>query len=547
MTNIHLNQDARDRMAQGINKIAKIVCQTMGPYGRNVFVETEVGIGKSTRDGVTVAHCVHLPDPLEALGASLAKQVAQNTVVATGDGTTGSIALFDSLITHGLPVINSGYNPNVLSQEIKSAATRVLEQLQAISAPVQNNEQIYQVAQVSTNGDAPLARIVADAFAAVKTTGTITLLDAPHGATETTLRVVPGFEIAQGYAHRAFITERASQQTKFILPLIWLANGNLFSPAHVKDMHAVLSYALKLQKSLVIIAPDISEVALEFCVLNALGRAPTATDPGLPPIKIAAIKTGGFGLLSRAALEDLACFTGATLRDSVLGDEVFRNISPTELGTCASITIGAQKTILTQSDSLKAELLSQIEMLATQSTTADTQLERHLAAKRLALLDGGIAQILVGGQTDLDQIERKMRLEDAIGACKAAIANGVVAGGGSALLKAREILLAEGAPSPGARLVYDACAAPYTHIMTNTGAFTPENLLLTRIQVSNQAYNMGYNAATMVLEDLISAGIIDATLTIQSALKNAVSVAALFLTTGGTITNDRPDRTTPST
>ena len=516
---ISYDANARDHIKEGVMKLARAVKVTLGPRGRNVIIEKSFGSPTVTKDGVTVAKEVELDDAYENMGAQLVKQVAQKTNDVAGDGTTSATVLAEAIFLEGLKNVTAGASPVILKRGLETAVKVCVKKLQQLSTPVKSHKEIASVASIAANNDMEIGMKIAEAMEAVGKDGVITVED---GSTlETEISFVEGMEFDKGWLSPHFITDPANMEASFENAYILIHEKKITS---IQPLVPILEQAIQGGRPLVIIAEDIEGEALTTLVVNRLrGSFP-----------ICAIKAPGFGDRRKAMMQDIAALTGGTAVMEDMGVQV-ENLTLKDLGTAKKITVSKDATLIVEGGGKKADVKARIEQIRGEIANTKSDYDREKLEERLAKLSGGVAQINVGAATEAEMKEKKARVEDALHATRAAVEEGTVSGGGTALLsciKVLEDLKLEGDERVGAMIVRRALEAPLRQIATNAGrdgAVVVQNVL--NGILNGKGANYGYNAATDTYEDLAKAGVIDPTKVVRSALQNAASVAGLLLTT----------------
>lgn len=512
---ISYDANARDHIKEGVMKLARAVKVTLGPRGRNVIIEKSFGSPTVTKDGVTVAKEVELDDAYENMGAQLVKQVAQKTNDVAGDGTTSATVLAEAIFLEGLKNVTAGASPVILKRGLETAVKACVKKLQQLSTPVKGHKEIAAVASIAANNDMEIGMKIAEAMEAVGKDGVITVED---GSTlETEITFVEGMEFDKGWLSPHFITDPANMEASFENAYILIHEKKITS---IQPLVPILEQAIQGGRPLVIIAEDIEGEALTTLVVNRLrGSFP-----------ICAIKAPGFGDRRKAMMQDIAALTGGTAVMEDMGVQV-ENLTLKDLGTAKKITVSKDATLIVEGGGKKADVKARIEQIRGEIANTKSDYDREKLEERLAKLSGGVAQINVGAATEAEMKEKKARVEDALHATRAAVEEGTVPGGGTALLsciKVLEGLKLEGDERVGAMIVRRALEAPLRQIATNAGR---DGAVVVQNVCNGKGANYGYNAATDTYEDLAKAGVIDPTKVVRSALQNAASVAGLLLTT----------------
>jgi len=523
---ITLSNAAQEKIKRGIDKLANAVKVTLGPKGRNVVIEKKFGAPQVTKDGVTVAKEIELEDPIENMGAQILKEVASKTASSAGDGTTTATVLAQALITAGLKSVTSGANPMDLKRGIDKAVKAAVANLKEQAEQVGDDySKIKQVASISANNDEEIGELIADAMKRVSKDGVITIEEAK--GTETFVKEVSGMQFDRGYLSPYFVTDPEHMVAEYDNPFILIHDKKI---SNVKDILPILEKTSQMGRPLVIIAEDVDGSALSTLVVNRLRSV----------LNVVAVKAPGFGDRRKAMLEDLAILTGGT----VVSDEqgyMLENTDVTMLGQAERVTIDKDNTIIVngkgEEDGVKgrvAQIRSQIEI-----TTSDY--DREKLQERLAKLAGGVAVLHVGASTEMEMKEKKDRVDDALHATRAAVEEGIVAGGGVALVRAiKAIANVKGINEDeniGIDIVRKALESPLRTIAENAGV--EGSVVLQKVLNGRGSY--GYNARTNVYEDLMAAGVIDPAKVTRVALENAASISGMVLTTEATI-SDRPEK-----
>jgi len=511
---LNFDEAARQALLRGVQKLARAVKATLGPSGRNVILEKKFGSPTITKDGVTVAKEIELPDPYENMGAQLIKEVSSKTSDVAGDGTTTATVLAEAIYSEGLRNVTAGANPISLQRGILKASEAVVAKLKEISNPVTNATEIAQVATVSANWDQEIGGIIADAMDKVGKDGTITVEEAK--TIETTLEVVEGMQFDKGYLSPYFVTNAESMEAVIENGYILIHEKKIGS---LKDMLPLLEKVARSGKPLLIIAEDVEGEALATLVVNRLRGT----------LNICAVKAPGFGDRRKAMLEDIAILTGGRCITEDLGIKL-ENIDLTDLGRAKRITVDKENTTIVEGEGTSDAIAGRVAQIKRQIDETTSDYDREKLQERLAKLAGGVAVINVGAATETEMKEKKARVEDALHATRAAVEEGIVAGGGVALIRAQsalDSLKLVGDEATGAEIVRRAIEAPLRQLAANAGV---EGALIVS-EVKKRKNNEGYNVATGEYGDLIKAGVVDPTKVTRSALQNAASIAGLLLTT----------------
>jgi len=513
---VRFSQDARERMLRGVDILANAVKVTLGPKGRNVVIEKSFGAPRVTKDGVTVAKEIELEDKFENMGAQMLREVASKTADLAGDGTTTATVLAQAIVREGAKSVAAGANPMDLKRGIELAVSKVVDQLKAQSKKVTSNDEIAQVGTISANGDEEVGKIIAEAMKRVGNEGVITVEEAK--SLETELDVVEGMQFDRGYISPYFITNADKMLVELENPYILIHEKKLSS---LQPMLPVLEAVVQAGKPLVIIAEDVEGEALATLVVNKLRGG----------LKVAAVKAPGFGDRRKAMLEDIAILTGGTVISEDIGIKL-ENVTLAMLGRSKKITIEKENTTVVDGAGKKPDIEARIKQIKAQIEETTSDYDREKLQERLAKLAGGVAVIKVGGATEVEVKERKDRVDDALHATRAAVEEGIVPGGGVALLRSIKALDGlEGANEDqkvGVQIVRKALQAPARQIFTNAGE--DGSVIVGKI-LENAKYTYGYNAQTHTYGDLVTEGVIDPTKVVRTALQDASSVASLLITT----------------
>jgi chaperonin GroEL len=511
---LSFDEGARQSLLRGVQKIAKAVKATLGPSGRNVILEKKFGSPTITKDGVTVAKEVELSDPYENMGAQLVKEVSSKTSDVAGDGTTTATVLAEAIYTEGLRNVTAGANPTSLQRGIIKAAEAIVGELKKISTPVKDSKEVAQVATVSANWDTEIGTIIADAMDKVGKEGTITVEEAK--SIETTLDVVEGMQFDKGYLSPYMVTNPETMEANLESALILIHEKKIGS---LKDMLPLLEKVARSGKPLLIIAEDVEGEALATLVVNKLRGT----------LNVVAVKAPGFGDRRKAMLEDIAILTGGRCITEDLGIKL-ENVDLPDLGKAKRITIGKENTVIVEGEGGSEAIQGRVTQIKRQIDETTSDYDREKLQERLAKLAGGVAVINVGAATETEMKEKKARVEDALHATRAAVEEGIVPGGGVALIRAQSAidgLKLTGDENTGAEIVRRAVEAPLRQLAANAGV---EGALIVA-EVKKGKGNQGYNVATAKYEDLVKAGVVDPTKVTRSALQNAASISGLLLTT----------------
>jgi chaperonin GroEL len=517
---VYFATDARDRMLRGVNILANAVRVTLGPKGRNVIIEKSFGAPRSTKDGVTVAKEIELTDKFENLGAQLIREVASKTNEKAGDGTTTATVLAQAIVVEGLKYVAAGMNPMDLRRGIDKAVVKIVDEIKKTSKKVTTNAEIAQVGANSANGDHAVGDMIAKAMDKVGNEGVITVEEAK--SMETELDVVEGMQFDRGYLSPYFITNADKMEAVLEDPLILLFEKKLSS---LQALLPVLEAVVQSARPLLIVAEDIEGEALATLVVNKLRGG----------LRVAAVKAPGFGDRRKAMLEDIATLTGGQLISEDLGIKL-ENVTLDMLGKAKKVTITKDDTTIVDGSGAKADIEARIGQIKKQIEDTTSDYDKEKLQERLAKLAGGVAVVRVGGSTEVEVKEKKDRVDDALNATRAAVEEGIVPGGGVALLKASKVL--EGFKgenedqTAGVAIVQRALQAPIRQIAENAGV---EGSIVVGKVMENKSATFGFNAQTEEYVDLIQAGIIDPAKVVRTALQDAASVAGLMITTEAAI------------
>jgi chaperonin GroEL len=513
---VKFGQDARDRMLRGVDILANAVKVTLGPKGRNVVLEKSYGAPRVTKDGVTVAKEIELEDKFENMGAQMLKEVASKTSDVAGDGTTTATVLAQAIIKEGAKSVAAGANPMDLRRGIEQAVGAVVEELKARAKKVTSNDEIAQVGTISSNGDAEIGAKIAEAMKKVGNEGVITVEESK--SLETELDVVEGMQFDRGYLSPYFITNAEKMMVELEDPYILIHEKKL---SGLQAMLPLLEAVVQAGKPLLIIAEDVEGEALATLVVNKLRGG----------LKVAAVKAPGFGDRRKAMLEDIATVTGGSVVSEDLGIKL-ENVTLEMLGKAKKVTIDKDDTTIVDGSGTKADIEARIKQIRAQIEETTSDYDKEKLQERLAKLAGGVAVINVGGATEVEVKERKDRVEDALHATRAAVEEGIVPGGGVALLraiKALESLKPDNEDQKtGIGIVRKALQTPSRQIFTNAGE--DGSVIVGKI-LENANYSFGYNAQTHQYGDLVAEGVIDPAKVVRCALQDAASVAGLLITT----------------
>ncbi len=513
---INYNVEARDSLKRGVDKLANAVKVTLGPRGRNVVIEKSFGAPTVTKDGVTVAKEIELSDKMENLGAQMVKEVASKTSDNAGDGTTTATVLAQAIVNAGLKNVTAGANPMDLRRGIDKAVTAIVSELKKISRDISSPNEIAQVGTISANNDQAIGQLIADAMDKVGKDGVITVEEAK--GTETYLETVEGMQFDRGYLSPYFVTNSDTMVAELEDPYILIHDKKISS---MKDLLPVLEKVIQTGKPLLIIAEDVEGEALATLVVNKLRGS----------LKIASVKAPGFGDRRKAMLEDIAILTGGTVISEERGYKL-ENATLDMLGQASRINIDKDNTTIVNGNGKQDDIKARINQIKAQIETTTSDYDREKLQERLAKLSGGVAVLYIGAASEVEMKEKKARVEDALHATRAAVEEGIVPGGGVALLRAVKALEGLKAENPdeeiGYKIIKRAIEEPLRIITNNAGV---EGSIVVQNVKESKDSNYGFNARTETYEDLVKAGVIDPTKVTRTALENAASVAALLLTT----------------
>ncbi|WP_248928738.1 chaperonin GroEL [Paenibacillus hamazuiensis] len=524
---IRFSEEARRSMLRGVDALANAVKVTLGPKGRNVVLEKKFGSPLITNDGVTIAKEIELEDAFENMGAQLVKEVATKTNDVAGDGTTTATVLAQAMIREGLKNVTAGANPMVVRKGIDKAVKAAVEELQKISKPVEGKQNIAQVAAISA-ADEELGQLIAEAMEKVGNDGVVTVEESKGFVTE--LEVVEGMQFDRGYISAYMVTDTDKMEAVLDNPYILITDKKISS---IQEILPVLEKVVQTGKQLLIIAEDIEGEALSTLVVNKLRGTFTCV----------AVKAPGFGDRRKAMLGDIAALTGGQVITEELGLEL-KSTTPDQLGTARQIRVSKENTIIVDGAGDKKDIGARISQIRSQLEETTSDFDREKLQERLAKLAGGVAVIKVGAATETELKERKLRIEDALNSTRAAVEEGIVSGGGTALVNvynAVAAVKAEGDEQTGVNIVLRALEEPVRIIATNAGQ--EGSVVVERLK--KEAVGIGYNAATGEWVNMFQAGIVDPAKVTRSALQNAASVAAMFLTTEAVIA-DKPEKDKPA-
>ena len=525
---IQFDEHARQSLLRGVEKLARAVKATLGPAGRNVILDKKFGSPTITKDGVTVAKEIELECPYENMGAQLVREVASKTSDIAGDGTTTATVLAEAIYREGLKNVTAGANPTSLQRGIQKAVDAIVVELGRISKKVKDSSEIAQVATVSANWDTTIGQIIADAMEKVGKDGTITVEEAK--SIETTLDVVEGMQFDKGYLSPYFVTNTEDMEAVLENAYILIHEKKISS---LKDLLPLLEKVAKTGRPFLIIAEDVEGEALATLVVNKLRGT----------LQICAVKAPGFGDRRKSMLEDIAVLTGGRCITEDLGIKM-ENLQIEDLGRAKRVVIDKENTTLVEGDGKNVDIQGRVSQIRRQIDETTSDYDREKLQERLAKLAGGVAVINVGAATETEMKEKKARVEDALHATRAAVEEGIVPGGGVALVRAQKALdnvKLEGDEAIGLGIVRRAIEAPLRQLADNAGL---EGALIVQ-EVKKRKGNEGLNIATGEYVDLVKAGVVDPTKVTRSALQNAASISALLLTTEALIT-EIPEKDKPA-
>jgi chaperonin GroEL len=513
---VKFHSDAREKMLRGVDILANAVKVTLGPKGRNVVIDKSFGAPRITKDGVTVAKEIELEDKFENMGAQMVREVASKTNDLAGDGTTTATVLAQAIVKEGAKAVASGMNPMDLKRGIDKAVDAVVAELKANARKISKNDEIAQVGTISANGDAEIGRFLAEAMQKVGNEGVITVEEAKTAETE--LEVVEGMQFDRGYLSPYFITNQDKMRVELDEPYVLIHEKKL---GNLQAMLPVLEAVVQSGKPLLIIAEDVEGEALATLVVNKLRGG----------LKVAAVKAPGFGDRRKAMLEDIAILTGGTAISEDLGVKL-ENVTLAMLGRAKKVVIEKENTTIVDGAGSKAEIDARVKQIKAQIEETTSDYDREKLQERLAKLAGGVAVIRVGGATEVEVKEKKDRVDDALHATRAAVEEGILPGGGVALLRAAKVLDGVAADNPdqktGIDIVRRAIEAPVRQIAENAGA--EGSIIVGKLREKSE-FGWGWNAQTNEFGDLYGQGVIDPAKVVRTALQDAASVAGLLVTT----------------
>jgi chaperonin GroEL len=527
---ITFDTNARDRIKRGVDKLADAVKVTLGPKGRNVILDKKFGAPTVTKDGVSVAKDIELKDPIENMGAQLVKEVASKTADAAGDGTTTATVLAQSMFAHGIKNVAAGANPMDLKRGIDKAVLAVVENLKKQSKNIKGSQEITQVATISSNNDTEIGKMIAAAMEKVGKDGVITVEEAK--GTETEVKTVEGMQFDRGYLSPYFVTNTEKMEADLDNPYILIYDKKISS---MKELLPILEASVQTGKPLVIIAEEIEGEALATLVVNKIRGA----------LRVAAVKAPGFGDRRKAMLEDIAILTGG----KVISEETGMKLEDAKLeylGRAEKVNIDKDNTTIVNGAGKKAEITGRVNQIKAQIETTTSDYDKEKLQERLAKISGGVAILYIGAATEVEMKEKKDRVDDALHATRAAVQEGIVAGGGVAYIRAIEVLkdvkTDNEDQATGVNIVRLALESPLRTIAENAGQ---EGSVIVN-KVKDGKKDFGYNARENKFEDFFAAGIIDPTKVSRLALENAASIAGLLLTTEAVVSEIPEEKDAPS-
>ncbi len=522
---VKFSQDAREKILKGVNILADAVTVTLGPRGRNVVLEKSFGAPNVTKDGVTVAKEVELEDKFENMGAQMVKEVASKTSDVAGDGTTTATVLARAIFTEGLKMVVAGHDPMTLKRGVDKAVEAVVAELKSLSKPTKEQKEIAQVGTISANNDSTIGEIIAEAMSKVGKEGVITVEEAK--SLDTQLEVVEGMQFDRGYLSPYFVTDPDRMECVYEDVYLLIHEKKISA---MKDLLPLLEQVARSGKPLLIIAEDLEGEALATLVVNKIRGT----------LQCVGVKAPGFGDRRKAMLEDIAILTGGRVIAEELGMKL-ENVTLQDLGRCKRIVVDKDNTTIVDGAGKKGDIQGRIKQIRAQIEETTSDYDREKLQERLAKLVGGVAVVRVGAATEIEMKEKKARVEDALHATRAAVEEGIVPGGGVALIRAAGVLEKLSVSDDerfGVNIVKKAIEEPLRWIANNAGA--EGSIVLDKVKSGKGAF--GFNAAAEEYEDLLKAGIIDPTKVVRTALLNAASVAGLLLTTEAMVAEKPDDR-----
>jgi chaperonin GroEL len=518
------SSSAREKMLKGVNALADAVKVTLGPRGRNVILDKSFGSPTVTKDGVTVAKEVQLKDKLENMGAQMVKEVASKTSDVAGDGTTTATVLAQAIYAEGQKLVSAGVNPMALKRGIDRGVTAVVEELKKLSKPIKDKNEITQVGAISANNDETIGKLISEAMEKVGKEGVITVEEAK--SIDTALEVVEGLQFDRGYISPYFVTDPGKMETHLEDPYILIHEKKISS---MKDLVPLLENVARSGKPLLIIAEEVEGEALATLIVNKLRGT----------LKAAAVKAPGFGDRRKAMLEDIAILTGGQVISEEVGVKL-EKVTLNDLGRCKTLTIAKENTTIVDGAGARKDIEGRIRQIRAQIEETTSDYDREKLQERLAKLAGGVAVIRLGAATETEMKEKKARVEDALNATRAAVEEGIVPGGGVALVRclgALDKVKAKGDEASGIGILRRAVEEPLRQIAINAGQ--EGSVVLNKVLEGRDDF--GYNAATNTFENLVAAGVVDPTKVVRSALQNAASVSGLMITTEAMIA-EKPEK-----
>ncbi|HET9981987.1 MAG TPA: chaperonin GroEL [Longimicrobiales bacterium] len=528
---LEFNTDARAALKRGVDQLADAVKVTLGPKGRNVVIDRKFGAPTVTKDGVTVAKEIELSHPVENMGAQMVKEVATKTSDLAGDGTTTATVLAQAIFREGLKNVTAGANPMAIKRGIDKAVAKVVEQLKGISTATKGKREIAQVGTISANNDEEIGNLIADAMEKVGKDGVITVEEAK--GLETTLETVEGMQFDRGYLSPYFVTDPERMEAVLEDAFILIHDKKISS---MKDLLPILEKVAQMGRPLLIIAEDVEGEALATLVVNKLRGT----------LKVCGVKAPGFGDRRKAMLEDIAILTGGQVISEELGLKL-ENATLNDLGRAKRIVVDKDTTTIVDGAGEKQRIQGRINEIRAAIEKSTSDYDREKLQERLAKLAGGVAVIHVGAATETEMKEKKARVEDALHATRAAVEEGIVPGGGVALLRAKQKMrdwkVEDSEEQIGVQILFRALEEPIRQIAQNAGA---EGSIVVEKVRSNDNANFGYNAQSDTYEDLVEAGVIDPTKVTRTALQNAASIAGLLLTTEAVVVEKKEEEKAPA-
>jgi chaperonin GroEL len=527
---LQFNTDARSKLKRGVDQLAEAVKVTLGPKGRNVVIDKKFGSPTVTKDGVTVAKEVELSDPIENMGAQMVKEVATKTSDLAGDGTTTATVLAQAIFREGLKNVTAGANPMELKRGIDRAVEAVVEQLKTLSVPSAGKKEIAQVGTISANNDKEIGNLIAEAMEKVGKDGVITVEEAK--GLETTLETVDGMQFDRGYLSPYFVTDPEKMEAVLDDPYILIHDKKISA---MKELLPVLEKVAQSGRPLLILAEDVEGEALATLVVNKLRGT----------LKVAAVKAPGFGDRRKEMLRDIAVLTGGQVISEELGFKL-ENATLNDLGRAKRVVVDKDNTTVVDGKGKESDIQGRINEIKAAVEKSTSDYDREKLQERLAKLSGGVAVINVGAATETEMKEKKARVEDALHATRAAVEEGIVPGGGVALIRAQaglDKIKGTDDEKIGVEIVRRALEEPIRMIAQNAGA--EGSIVVGRVKESKEK-NFGYNAATDAYEDLVKAGVIDPTKVTRTALQNAASIAGLLLTTECVVVEKKEEKPAPA-